>query len=417
MIQFVSNEERYKSIELYDENKSNQKNIIRYAYEGTIYNTWIVKPKQNGFLRAYFALNPDKPDPLGKLMITQGLTVSLTSSQLTSLNDNQFVRINNNTSGLPQYEPYGKYDIPIIVRGKNLFNINDYRNKQNVSIVGNKITISNMNYVSVANPSILKFLKPNTKYTISAKQWSLDSGTTSNTTFRVAVYKGNDASKLHYFTYGGNATKATPSDISGYTHMAIYSTKDGVISIEDLQIEEASSKTEYEPYHEPITTHIYLNEPLRKIGDYADYIDFKNKKVVRNVVQGVLNGSESLGTEGTRYYYYNTKLNIKCLGTSVAGIKSNALPSKSWTEISNSGTGIATYIDNRIDIRTDSLWKNVAEAKEYMANNPIHYIAPCLEPVEEDIELPQILTQKGCNIITATTEVEPSNIQVKYIKK
>ena len=125
-------------------------------------------------------------------------------------------------------EYYGKYDIPIIVRGKNLFNINDYRNKQNVSIVGNKITISNMNYVSVANPGILKFLKPNTKYTISAKQWSLDSGTTSNTTFRVAVYKGSDSSKLHYFTYGGNATKATPSDISEYTHMAIYSTKDGV---------------------------------------------------------------------------------------------------------------------------------------------------------------------------------------------
>ena len=95
-----------------------------------------------------------------------------------------------------------------------------------------------------------------------------------------------------------------------------------------------------------------------------------------------------------------------------------------WNQIRNSGTGIATYsgtaaggYNNRIDIRADSLWKNVAEAKEYMANNPIHYIAPCLEPVEEDIELPKILTQKGSNIITAATAIEPSYIEVKYIAK
>lgn len=30
-------------------------------------------------------------------------------------------------------------------------------------------------------------------------------------------------------------------------------------------------------------TNIYLDEPLRKIGDYADYIDFANQKAVRNV--------------------------------------------------------------------------------------------------------------------------------------
>ena len=190
------------------------------------------------------------------------------------------------------------------------------------------------------------------------------------------------------------------------------------------QIEYGTTATEYEPYKGSETIHIYLDKLLCKFGDYADYIDFKNKKVVRNVVQGVLDGSESLSTSGTRYYYYNTKLNIKCLGTSVAGIRSNALPSAAWNWIRNSGTGIATYSgaiggahNNRIDIRADSLWKNVAEAKEYMANNPIHYIAPCLEPAEEDIELPKIFTQKGSNIITAATAIEPSNIQVKYIEK
>ena len=52
---------------------------------------------------------------------------------------------------------------------------------------------------------------------------------------------------------------------------------------------------DYEPYgkykipikvsndSEAMTTNIYLDEPLRKVGDYADYIDFENGKVVRNV--------------------------------------------------------------------------------------------------------------------------------------
>ena len=39
----------------------------------------------------------------------------------------------------------------------------------------------------------------------------------------------------------------------------------------------------YVPYVGPTTTNIYLDEPLRKIGDYSDYIDFKNQKVYRNV--------------------------------------------------------------------------------------------------------------------------------------
>ena len=69
------------------------------------------------------------------------------------------------------------------------------------------------------------------------------------------------------------------------------------------QLEEGSTATAYEPYHKydiPITvtgtrsetTHIYLDEPLRKVGDYADYIDFKNQKVIRKVKEKQLVGAE-----------------------------------------------------------------------------------------------------------------------------
>lgn len=64
-------------------------------------------------------------------------------------------------------------------------------------------------------------------------------------------------------------------------------------TVKNLQIEEGSTATDYEPYGYKIpvvcsatgsvsvATNIYLNEPLCKKGDYADYIDFKNQKLVK----------------------------------------------------------------------------------------------------------------------------------------
>ena len=46
----------------------------------------------------------------------------------------------------------------------------------------------------------------------------------------------------------------------------------------DIQFERGNGSTSYEPYHEPITTNLYLPEPLRMAGDEAEYIDFMEQK-------------------------------------------------------------------------------------------------------------------------------------------
>ena len=43
-----------------------------------------------------------------------------------------------------------------------------------------------------------------------------------------------------------------------------------------------------------ITTSIYLDEPLRKVGDYSDYIDFKNQKEFRNVIVNDDTGTQTI---------------------------------------------------------------------------------------------------------------------------
>ena len=67
-----------------------------------------------------------------------------------------------------------------------------------------------------------------------------------------------------------------------------------------------------------ITQTLYLNEPLRKIGDYADYIDFKNGKVVRYVrTLSVKNGSWGMRTSADGEYSYFV---VNGLGTGWRGL-------------------------------------------------------------------------------------------------
>ena len=302
-------------------------------------------------------------------------------------------------------EYYGKYAVPVKVCGNNLLDETAFGKFTNWKTAEYGEMAGGFNRFKVN-------CKPNTVYT---------------------VWLENQNGNIGFVTVGGSVKTIQASKMwqiqsneGGYFYFRanVYNQKplDNLINkIGNIQVIEgaytAYTMPPYEPYHKPIATLIYLNEPLRKVGDYSDYIDFKRQKVVRNVTAGILDGSEEWKSSGKRFYYYNTNLNIKCLGDTIAGIQSNALPSRSWNSIRSSGAGIATYnIDNRIDIRADDFWENVSDAKEYMASNPIHYIAPCLTPIDEIIELPTFLTTKGTNIITVDTEVPPSKIIAQYYK-
>ena len=52
-----------------------------------------------------------------------------------------------------------------------------------------------------------------------------------------------------------------------------------------------------------ITTNIYLNEPLRKIGDFADYLDYKNGKVVRNTTDIMVTDLDNIQKDVNVYKY------------------------------------------------------------------------------------------------------------------
>ena len=316
----------------------------------------------------------------------------------------------------------GKYRIPVTVSGKNLFNINEYLDPSKytnpsttmpkVSVSGNKITIANLAALSIKS-DILKKLKPSTGYSISFKKRTLESGETSNVTYRVAIIppSGNPS----YVTYGGNyANRVLPDDLSPYKFLTIYATNNGVISLEGIQIEEGSTITEYEPYFEPVTYNIYLDEPLRKVGDYADYIDLGQQKVVRKIE------TKDLGSLNWTQNYDNKRFYTADLSSEIFK------PQDSWSSdiMLTNYRGIiwdstkdkfaSLYKSRNVFIKDSSYANNTSDTfKNDLTGQYIYY--PIKTEIQDDIELPNILLNAGTNIITVGTKIAPSKIELDYL--
>lgn len=192
------------------------------------------------------------------------------------------------------YEPYG-YKIPIEVIGKNLVSYpyqETTKTLNGITLTDNGDGTITVNGTATANTifniednrsEIWAGIKPNQTYTSSLSSYGNYSG---NIVFVVNYYPKDATAYKAWLTagVGKSVSKICPDDISGLrSYIYIYSGAvfDNVIF--KPQLEASDKKTDYRPYIEPIKINIYLDEPLRKIGNYADYIDFKSGKVVRNI--------------------------------------------------------------------------------------------------------------------------------------
>ena len=176
---------------------------------------------------------------------------------------------------------------------------------------------------------------------------------------------------------------------------------------------------------ETITTNIYLNEPLRKLGDYADYIDFENKKVIRYIDKYIFNGTENVGLRGQQptngtailttamFAYRDNFENLICTRFSAdRNYASKMIP--------NTCCFINSSVDSRFHFCIEGAGKTAAEVKAilkewYDSGNPMVVLYPPNKAIpEETIELPSILTTKGNTKIEIDANIQPSNMEVVY---
>lgn len=197
------------------------------------------------------------------------------------------------------------------------------------------------------------------------------------------------------------------------------------------QINKGTTPVEYEPYGyripvkasndtEEITTNIYLNEPLRKIKDYADYIDFKNKKIVRVIKKAIFDGTEywSKSTSVDNRFTlslakpYTTAVTPPCVLCD--RLIHNGKREVGTIDRSYSGekpTGVQLVFGMEFET-LDEFKQYIAD--QYNAGTPMYVNYVLYEEETETIELPNIPTLKGTSIIEVDTDIQPSNMEVIY---
>ena len=168
---------------------------------------------------------------------------------------------------------------------------------------------------------------------------------------------------------------------------------------------------------------IYLDEPLRKVGDYADYIDFENGKVVRNVGKTVYTGNENWLEHDTKnLFHYQSVSSVLYNSSIVDMVRSSRLPSQVWANLFQNinradgsllvGTS-CVYNESAklryIYVCPYSKEKTVAEWQAllrtwYKEGNPftVWYAIPTTQKV---IELPKLPTFKGTTIYEIDTQI------------
>ena len=325
----------------------------------------------------------------------------------------------------------GKYVIQVKNRGKNLLDVdnfistfNQYKDAGLETIkttfdgydcmkVYGKLSIEGRNVQYLKNQ-----FKDNTQYTFSMSIYDVSSGTNNN--FGIS-------SIIEYTDGTSDVFVAGPRNFGEWKTITLTSKANKTVSyirfsygtgyaysyIKDWQIEEGSSATEYESYKEAVTN-IYLDEPLRKVGDYADYIDFANNKVIRYIK------NIDLSKYAMGLYNYNS-LNGIYIINALDETKSRAVG------LSNRENKIGKYYDSTghymwigVD-NTNVYWvgildhlgiSTVAEFRQYLNSNPANIDYVLDTPTEETIDLPDIKILEGSSTLSINTSVSPSNVKL-----
>ena len=310
---------------------------------------------------------------------------------------------------ISSYEPYG-YKIPVNVRSENLFD------KDNVSVgYINPAGGLNPAYSEYKTSNYIK-IKPNTVY------YKTDSGST----------------RFKYFDENFNVISDKQSDLDNATSKQSFETPANVrflrITVHDnylntFQIVEGSTApSKYISYYNE-TTNIYLDEPLRKIDKYSDYIDFINGKVVRNIGNKVLNGSEN------GWYISGKAAKIKLPDVGLTNISElynysgslgnlaycdyfkQEIPQTLYTAGSlrvDVGFGIAVNPSTSAGLFFANNISSLNDFKTWLQSNNVTVDYVLATPTEEDIELTNIPTVDENNTLNIETEITPSQVYIKY---
>lgn len=276
--------------------------------------------------------------------------------------------------------------------GNIIYNTGEINYNDNRYFVSNYVKIDGNQYYKTANATLCYY----------DDTYTFISGEYTNSKKYVAITPPENA----VYVVFGNPVQHTPEWASEY--LAVYKTNiDHVIPY---------------GYKFPITINnttysIYLNESLRKIGDYADTIN-ADSTVTRKIKKIVLTGDESwtpVGEGNTRFFY--TTLGSRA----TTEVTPSPLISSHFelASISSASADVGMRIINgeQLRVRPKNAGSTTTAAfKQWLSENTpsIWYVLNTSET--ERITAFQIPTASGNNTLDVDTTLPPSNLYIKYYK-
>ena len=414
---------------------SNKAIIICYDgnknYLGALNKSMVVK-KEVGIFYDMFTIN-DNECKFIKLLAYQGFVIG------------NKTMLNEGSTALP-YEPYG-YKIPVVARGKNLLepigfsaqaitNINDYRGKTNTYGTSLSTIYGGSVLVTQANQSGNTTSYTNGFFYIAVDFSKFTTGKNYILSFDYEI-KEKHSELVNSIAYIGKVTNFVTIDgdwSKDGRKSVTFTVKEGFnpyieirlcgnsIFVSNIQIEEGTTATPYEPYHEPITTPIYLDTPLYKIGKYADSRGMTEE--VRVVKELVLTGKED-------WYYmpnYDVENTVRIHSMAILqGIKATMLELCSHFEHMNysslnvankpafsiaNGTQLVFRI-SKVEGSAATYFKAYLAA-QYAAGTPVKVYYAMKTPETKTVEPVEIPTLNGTTVIDVDTAVKPESMTIKY---
>ena len=301
-------------------------------------------------------------------------------------------------------EVSGKYVIDVSVTGKNLFDINSFPYKQDDETIVINSNESHGGTILVKGDTLRK-----KQHVISIESFE-NIGDNTSTVLIETVYK--DGVKDERYLTAMPKKGWVLSSTREIDYIWIRNPWKAGSKIKKLQIEEGKEATEYEPYHEPQTVKIQLDEPLRGIGQYKDIVT--KKGVLRNILEA--NISDNLqnviyGSQGAKYIFSSIKNadlrydRTRCMSN--VGFASN----QNKIEY----TPIPYTSDFLIKVADDD---TVETVKEKTKNITVAYVTktPIFKPFPPEIQtkLSSLYTNEGTTVVTIDGGEVQADIEVEY---
>lgn len=330
------------------------------------------------------------------------------------------------------YIPYG-YKIPVTVNGINLFDVKSFINPNNTTENAPYFVKSTARYafsfpVDIGETYILSFYTQNIEEVPARLDYCVCYGrqigySQKNNNLSIRTKNAKDVWRIATITFTAMGDWISIQGSNNY--------------FKEIMLIKGSVIPDYEPYHEPITTPVYIgSEPLHKIGDYADYIDFKRGVVVRHIKKAVLTGDENWinDVHDANHDVYRTEnfANFRTWTTSVGDVgifRCNQIlymqppyPSGLYDRIVLFDDNVhqhTLYFSTKKSIGIDTVDKFKAFlSAQYEAGTPVTVWYVLAEPEEEVLSLSQkIPTNIGSNTFSCTISPAPSKAMIQYKKK